>query len=54
MDDRKMKECPSCAMETDSKAEVCPVCGYEFPRQSRMVVIMAWIMILLAILWLVF
>ena len=24
------KECPSCAMEIDSKSKECPICGYEF------------------------
>jgi RNA polymerase subunit RPABC4/transcription elongation factor Spt4 len=48
------RECPSCAMEVDKSAEICPVCGYEFPKQNKGVIIMAWIMILLAILWLVF
>ena len=27
-----MKECPSCAVEVPRSAQVCPVCGYEFPR----------------------
>ncbi|MEI9921505.1 MAG: zinc ribbon domain-containing protein [Bacteroidota bacterium] len=26
----KKKECPSCAMEVDADAKVCPICGYEF------------------------
>ncbi len=26
----KAKECPSCAMEIDSKSKTCPVCQYEF------------------------
>lgn len=26
----KMKECPSCAMEIDSKSKTCPICQYEF------------------------
>jgi RNA polymerase subunit RPABC4/transcription elongation factor Spt4 len=43
----KKKECPSCAMEIDTDAAVCPVCGYEFPRKNRGY---TWIAILLAIL----
>jgi RNA polymerase subunit RPABC4/transcription elongation factor Spt4 len=27
-------ECPSCAMMIDEKAQECPICGYEFPKQS--------------------
>lgn len=48
------KECPGCAMEVDGDAEVCPICGYEFPKQSKATQILAWIMILLIIWWLVF
>jgi len=48
------RECPSCAMEVDKSAENCPICGYEFPKQNKGVIIMAWVMIILAILWLVF
>jgi hypothetical protein len=29
-----MRECPSCALEVEKEAEVCPYCGYEFPRQK--------------------
>lgn len=45
------KECPGCAMEVDGDAEVCPICGYEFPKTSTGVKIMAWVMIILMILW---
>lgn len=48
------KECPGCAVEVNSEAEVCPICGYEFPRQSKSIQIMAWVMVVLIILWLVF
>lgn len=48
------RECPSCAMEVDADADVCPICGYEFPRQPTGVQIMAWVMVALMILWLVF
>jgi len=26
------KECPSCAMEIDADAKVCPICSYEFTQ----------------------
>jgi RNA polymerase subunit RPABC4/transcription elongation factor Spt4 len=46
----KKKECPSCAMEIDKEASVCPVCGYEFPSSNKGY---AWIAILLVILILI-
>jgi len=48
------KECPGCAMPVDNDAEVCPICGYEFPSQPLSVQIMAVVMIILLIWWLVF
>ena len=27
-------ECPACAMMIDDDSTLCPVCGYEFPKQS--------------------
>lgn len=48
------KECPGCAMEVDREAEVCPICGYEFPQQSASVKVMVWVMVILLLLWLVF
>ena len=50
----KKKECPGCALEADSDAEICPWCGYEFPEESRGVKLAAWLMILLVLLWLLF
>jgi len=29
-----MKECPNCAVEIPDRAEVCPICKYDFPRRS--------------------
>ncbi|WP_157963166.1 hypothetical protein [Algoriphagus litoralis] len=45
----KTKECPSCAMEIDSKASVCPICKFEFPQRKPWI---AWTAILLVIIWL--
>lgn len=28
----KTKECPSCAMDIDSKEKKCPVCGHKFDK----------------------
>lgn len=44
------KECPACALDIDGEAEVCPYCGYEFPRQASSVKIVAVVMALL-LLW---
>jgi len=40
-------------MEVNADAETCPICGYEFPKQSKAMQIVAWIMIVLIVLWLV-
>jgi hypothetical protein len=45
----KTKECPSCAMEIDSKSKFCPICQFEFPQGSPWI---TWIAILLLIVWL--
>ncbi len=42
------KECPSCAVDIDKNAEICPVCGYEFPRQKSA---FKWVALLLIILF---
>jgi RNA polymerase subunit RPABC4/transcription elongation factor Spt4 len=47
------KECPSCAMQIDADAEVCPVCEYEFPSQTKYQWIAA-IMIIASILVILF
>lgn len=33
---RGVKECPSCALDVDrdEHPEVCPYCGYEYPKQK--------------------
>jgi RNA polymerase subunit RPABC4/transcription elongation factor Spt4 len=49
----KKKECPGCALEVEKDAKVCPFCGYEFPSQPLSIQIMAWVMVILLILWLV-
>lgn len=46
----KKKECPSCAMEIDASAKVCPICSYEFAAYPASV---KWIALLLALLFLV-
>lgn len=46
----KTKECPGCAMEVPEDAEVCPICGYEFPKQSLSMKILAWVLILLLLI----
>ncbi|MTI40861.1 zinc ribbon domain-containing protein [Fulvivirga lutimaris] len=46
----KKKECPSCAMEIDSKAKECPICGYEFATFNTSQRIVA-VLLILVILW---
>lgn len=41
------KECPSCAMQVDSKNRACPVCGYEFPATNNVNRIIAILLVLL-------
>jgi uncharacterized paraquat-inducible protein A len=47
----KTQECPSCAMEVDAKAETCPICGYELPKQKRSTIIVVWVLIFLMLVW---
>ncbi len=49
----KMKECPSCALEVASGEEICPYCGYEFPPDQKGTTVMAWLFVILIILWLI-
>lgn len=49
-----MRECPSCGLEVDAEAEVCPYCGYEFPESGAGFGPMAWLFValmLLPVLW---
>ena len=48
----KKKECPSCAMEIDSHAIVCPICAYEFKSSSSLAV--KWVAILLLVVTILF
>jgi len=50
----KEKECPSCAMPVDSKEEICPICGYEFPKQPLSLKVGVWLLIVLMLLWIFF
>lgn len=49
----KTKECPSCAMDVDVRAKVCPVCQYEFAEPGNgmriAVILLAILMLLLAL-----
>jgi RNA polymerase subunit RPABC4/transcription elongation factor Spt4 len=46
----KKKECPSCAMDVDARADQCPICGYEFTDKRNPN--LKWVAIILAILFL--
>ncbi|MBA4299172.1 MAG: hypothetical protein C0433_03545 [Cyclobacterium sp.] len=50
----KTKECPSCAMEIDSKSTVCPICQFEFPKRAPWITWMAIFLVLLFLLSYVF
>lgn len=50
----KTQECPSCAMDVDYKAETCPICGYEFPRQKKSTIVAVWLFIFLLLAWAIF
>lgn len=50
----KTMECPACAMNIDAKSENCPVCGYEFPRQSRWIQVVAVVLVLLFLYLMIF
>lgn len=45
-----VKECPACAMEAATDADVCPWCGYEFPVARAGVRASAWLMAALMVL----
>jgi hypothetical protein len=46
----KTKECPSCAMDIDQKAEFCPICDYQFPKRNVIYQIVALLLALLMLL----
>jgi len=48
-----MRECPACALESDSKEDSFPYCGYEFPDNRKSLPWFAWLFALL-MLWPVF
>ena len=47
----KKVDCPGCAVEVDASSDVCPICGYEFPKQSPLFKAGVWILILLTLSW---
>lgn len=50
----KTKECPGCAMDVDAKEDICPICEYDFPRQSKAAQIAVFFLIILMLFWLLF
>ncbi|MBT3449587.1 MAG: zinc ribbon domain-containing protein [Bacteroidetes Order II. Incertae sedis bacterium] len=44
-----MRECPSCALESNDDHETCPFCGYEFPELHKSLPWFAWLFALLMI-----
>jgi hypothetical protein len=41
-------------MEIDSRSQVCPVCGYEFPLTNKTYVIVAIILLTVIVLYFIF
>lgn len=50
----RTRECPSCALEVDADADVCPYCGYEFPKQPTSYKGAAWFFVIMAMIWLLY
>ena len=48
----KTKECPSCAMNVNTKSKVCPICAYEFTDANSQGI--KWVAIILALLFLLY
>jgi len=48
-----LHECPSCALESDRSGhpETCPYCGYEFPEASKGLSWVAWLFVILLLIW---
>ena len=46
----RTRECPSCALEAPTDAEVCPFCNYEFPVAKKGIGSMAIVFVLLMLL----
>ncbi len=44
------KECPSCALSIDARADVCPYCGYDLPRTASSIKVAALVFAVL-MLW---
>jgi rRNA maturation endonuclease Nob1 len=50
----KIRECPGCAVEVDAGSDVCPICGYDFPKQPKSIKIAVWVFIFLMLMWVFF
>ena len=46
-----LRECPSCALESEASETVCPYCGYEFPEPSKGMHWAAWLFVALLMVW---
>lgn len=48
------RECPSCALPYEGDPDVCPYCGYEFPRQKPgvgLAAVLFVVLLVLGVLW---
>lgn len=50
----KTKECPSCAMDVDTRCKVCPICAYEFTNPGTRIRWTAIVLVLIILVYLMF
>ena len=49
----KKKECPACAMYTEADKRICPICGYEFPKEQQIFKILAALLVIVFIIFII-
>jgi RNA polymerase subunit RPABC4/transcription elongation factor Spt4 len=50
----KQKECPACAMNVDSDKRICPICGYEFPKDQQLFKILVALLVIVFVVFIAF
>jgi RNA polymerase subunit RPABC4/transcription elongation factor Spt4 len=50
----KKKECPACAMNIDINKNVCPVCGYEFPKEKPLFKLLVILLVIVFAIFIAF
>jgi len=51
---KKTKACPSCAMDVDNDAKVCPVCEHEFEQFPPWMKIVAVLLVIIFSIYFIF